>query len=134
MICPIRFRFFEVSLLGLPSKATVCAVSSSSSDLRKNGAASPNSFVSKRDMVATPRWPQNLDAPATQTSCGTPFVRKQSFVLGSVVLNMLQLFLFLPLLMKTVRGDENNACAQRTQIHCLQKRKEEKYRNLIRIN
>lgn len=29
-------------------------VSSSRSDLRKNGAASPKSFVSKRDMVATP--------------------------------------------------------------------------------
>lgn len=122
-MCPIRFRFFDVSLLGLPSKATVCAVSSSRSDLRKNGAASPNSFMSKRDMVAALRWPQNPDAPARKTSCGIPFVRKQSFVLGSVVLNRLQLFLFILLLMKAVRGDEKNACAQRAQIHCLQMKK-----------
>lgn len=32
-----------------------CDCSSSRSDLRKYGAASPNSLVSKRDMVATPR-------------------------------------------------------------------------------
>lgn len=56
----------------LPSKGTVCAVSSSSSDLRKNGAASPNSFMSKRDMVAAGRPP----------SCQIPLVTRQSFALG----------------------------------------------------
>ena len=52
---PIRFRFSELSLLGLPSKGMVCADSSSRSDLRKNGAASPNSCKSNCDMVAAPR-------------------------------------------------------------------------------
>lgn len=53
------FFIFNLPSSGLPSKGTVCVASSSSSDLRKNGAASPNSFMSKRDMVAARRPPQS---------------------------------------------------------------------------
>lgn len=63
----------------------VCSASSSRSDLRKNGAASPNSFVSKRDMVAAPRRPRKLEAPVAPTSCGIPLIRRQSFELRSGV-------------------------------------------------
>ncbi len=64
-------KFFQLSLSGLPSKAMVCAASSSRSDLRKNDAASPNSFMSKRDMVATPRRP-----PAETDEVKNPFGKK----------------------------------------------------------
>lgn len=53
------FFIFNLPSSGLPSKGTVCVASSSSSDLRKNAAASPNSFMSKRDMVAARRPPQS---------------------------------------------------------------------------
>lgn len=55
----LSFFIFNFASSGLPSKGTVCVASSSSSDLRKNGAASPNSFMSKRDMVAARRPPQS---------------------------------------------------------------------------
>lgn len=46
----------QLATVVLPSNARVCAASSSSSDLRKNGPASPNSFMSKRDIVTASLW------------------------------------------------------------------------------
>lgn len=68
---------FEINFdhLSLPSKGRACLVSSSRSDLRKYGAASPNSLVSKRDMVATPRRFPNHEGTSDGRG-GSPWLRR----------------------------------------------------------